>query len=77
VPLHAARADLARAPPASSSRPYVRRTPEKTALHLLVSEHLETFLATVREERGKDLPYYGRFGAPTAIPMTAFAGVLA
>lgn len=36
----------------------MRRTPEKTALHLLVSEHLETFLATVREERGKELPYY-------------------
>jgi hypothetical protein len=27
-------------------------------LHLLVRENLETFLATVREERGKDLPHY-------------------
>jgi ribosomal protein S27E len=36
----------------------VRRTPERTALHLVVRGHLETFLATVREERGKDLPRY-------------------
>ena len=27
-------------------------------LHVVVREHLETFLATVREERGKDLPRY-------------------
>ena len=37
---------------------YVPRHPEKTALHLIVREHLETFLATVREQRGKDLPRY-------------------
>jgi hypothetical protein len=37
---------------------YARHEPEKTALHLVVREHLETFLATVREERGKDLPRY-------------------
>jgi hypothetical protein len=34
------------------------RRPELTALHIVVREHLETFLATVREERGKDLPRY-------------------
>jgi hypothetical protein len=44
--------------PASSARIYARREPEKTALHLVVREHLETFLATVREERGKELPRY-------------------
>ena len=37
---------------------YERRRPELTALHIVVREHLETFLATVREERGKDLPRY-------------------
>jgi len=45
-------------PSASPARTYARREPEKTALHLIVREHLETFLATVREERGKDLPHY-------------------
>ena len=44
--------------PTSSRRAYAPREPEKTALHVVVREHLETFLATVREERGKDLPYY-------------------
>jgi hypothetical protein len=43
---------------ASSIRTYARREPEKSALHLVVREHLETFLATVREQRGKDLPRY-------------------
>ena len=37
---------------------YVRREPEKSVLHVIVREHLETFFAVVREERGKDLPYY-------------------
>ena len=37
---------------------YERRRPELTALHIVVREHLETFLATVREERGKALPRY-------------------
>ena len=45
-------------PAASPARSYARREPEKSALHLIVREHLETFLATVREERGKDLPRY-------------------
>ncbi len=45
-------------PSASPARTYARRTPENSALHLVVREHLETFLATVREERGKDLPRY-------------------
>ena len=45
-------------PAASSARSYARREPENSALHLIVREHLETFLATVREERGKDLPRY-------------------
>ena len=44
--------------PRASPPGYVRRTPERTALHLVVRGHLETFLATVREERGKDLPRY-------------------
>jgi hypothetical protein len=44
--------------PSASPRRYARREPEKSALHLVVREHLETFLATVREERGKDLPRY-------------------
>jgi len=48
---------------ASSNRPcaastYVRRTPETTSLHIVVREHLETFLATVREQREKPLPRY-------------------
>lgn len=37
---------------------YVRREPEKTVLHRLVREQLETFLATVLEERGRPLPRY-------------------
>jgi hypothetical protein len=44
------------APYASGS--YARREPENTVLHRIVREHLETFLATVREERGKGLPCY-------------------
>jgi hypothetical protein len=44
--------------PSSAPRTYARRQPEKTALHLVVREHIETFLATVREQRGKDLPRY-------------------
>ncbi len=43
---------------ASSVRAYARREPEKTALYLIVREHLETFLQTVRQERGRDLPHY-------------------
>ena len=55
-------------PPAAGSRAssadrrrrtsYERRRPENSALHFVVREHLETFLTTVREERGKDLPHY-------------------
>lgn len=45
-------------PTASLARSYARREPEKSALYLVVSEHLETLLVTVREERGKDLPRY-------------------
>jgi hypothetical protein len=37
---------------------YVRHKPETTVLHLVVREHLETFLAAVRQERGKALPRY-------------------
>jgi hypothetical protein len=46
------------APPASASGTYARREPENTALHRLVREHLETFLQTERDERGKALPRY-------------------
>ena len=42
----------------SASGAYARREPENTVLHRIVREHLETFLATVREERGKSLPRY-------------------
>src|SRR3954447_25157554 len=40
------------------TRAYAGREPEKTALYLIVREHLETILRTVREERGKELPHY-------------------
>jgi hypothetical protein len=43
---------------ASPARSYARHEPETTVLHLVVREHLETFLLTVREERGKALPRY-------------------
>ena len=46
------------APSASAAGSYARREPENTVLHRIVREHLETFLATVREERGKSLPRY-------------------
>ena len=46
------------APSASATGGYARREPENTVLHRVVREHLETFLATVREERGKALPRY-------------------
>jgi hypothetical protein len=46
------------APSASASAAYARREPENTVLHRIVREHLATFLATVREERGKSLPRY-------------------
>jgi hypothetical protein len=39
------------AAPDASGR-YARREPETTVLHRVVREHLATFLATVREERG-------------------------
>ncbi len=48
----------AAATPATPCPTYERRRPELSALHIVVREHLETFLATVREERGKDLPRY-------------------
>jgi hypothetical protein len=37
---------------------YERRRPERTLLHRLVSEHLDTFLATFREAHDKPLPRY-------------------
>ena len=37
---------------------HTRRRPEKTALHLVVRGHLETFLAQVHDESGKPLPRY-------------------
>ena len=40
----------ATSPSTSPSRPYARSTPERTAVHLVVSEHLETFLGTMGEE---------------------------
>ena len=46
------------APSASTSAAYARREPMSTVLHRIVREHLATFLATVREERGKGLPRY-------------------
>jgi Transposase zinc-binding domain len=51
---------LARAPVSCTTRAtsYAPRHPESAPLHVLVREHLETFLATVREERGKELPKY-------------------
>jgi hypothetical protein len=45
------------AAPLASGR-YARREPETTVLHRVVREHLETFLATEREERGKSRPRY-------------------
>ena len=45
------------AAPDASGR-YARREPENTVLHRIVREHLTTFLATVREERGMGLPRY-------------------
>jgi len=67
--LHAARVSRGRgamlasaspssAAPSASSGAYARREPENTVPHRIVREHLETFLATVREERGKSLPRY-------------------
>ena len=53
-------------PPAPSSRSDVPRRPERTALHLVVREHLESFLATVREQRGKDIPHYVEEGVRAA-----------
>ena len=41
---------------ASASGSYERREPENTVHHRIVRVYLETFLATVREERGKSLP---------------------
>ncbi len=40
------------AAPYASGR-YARREPENTVLHRLVREHLEKFLRTMHEERGK------------------------
>jgi Putative transposase/Transposase zinc-binding domain len=45
-------------PTTPEPRPYERHRPETTPLYVVVREHLETFLAHVREERGKDLPRY-------------------
>jgi transposase-like zinc-binding protein len=45
-------------PSAPVVRTYARREPETTVLHRVIREHLETFLQTVREERGKALPRY-------------------
>ena len=45
-------------PAATPCLTYERRRPELTALHLIVREHLETFLACVREERDAELPRY-------------------
>ena len=39
-------------------RTYARHRPETSALYVVVREHLETFLATVRAARGKDIPHY-------------------
>jgi hypothetical protein len=35
-----------------------RSEPEKTVLHVVVREHLETFLGTFRAQHGKGLPRY-------------------
>ena len=51
-------ASASSAPSASAAGTYARREPESTVLHRIVREHLATFLATVREERGKSLPRY-------------------
>ena len=45
-------------PSAPAVGTYARREPETTVLHRVMREHLETFLQTVREERGKALPRY-------------------
>jgi hypothetical protein len=39
---------VAAACPASPGRTYARREPENSARHLVVREHLETFLRAVR-----------------------------
>jgi len=44
-------------PRPSRGRTYVT-VPRRFALYLVVRDHLETFLATVRQERGKDMPHY-------------------
>ena len=56
--------------PVAASRPpwaaYARRQPEKTLLHKVVRENLETFLAEVRASNpeGRGLPGYVGGGAP-------------
>jgi len=55
-PLALVAQEVPRQPQATSPRAYVRREPEKTVLHVVVREHLETFLATFRAEHGKSLP---------------------
>jgi hypothetical protein len=45
-------------PVASPPRTYARHEPETTVLHVVVREHLETFLATVQQERGRGLRRY-------------------
>ena len=37
---------------------YERRRPETTVLHLLVREHIDTFLSQVKTESGSALPHH-------------------
>jgi hypothetical protein len=37
---------------------YARREPQNTVLHIVVREHLESFLSIFREQHGKSLPRY-------------------
>lgn len=53
-PLAVARPSVAAPPPHA----YVRREPETTVLHIVVREHLATFLSVFREQHGKGLPRY-------------------
>jgi hypothetical protein len=54
LPLAVARLPVVALPPHA----YVRCEPETTVLHIVVREHLATFLSVFREQDGKGLPRY-------------------
>jgi len=45
-------AERARSPGCPGQHTYVRRQPERTVLHQVIREHLETFLAEARRRGG-------------------------